>query len=93
MGRRKTSNNDTNQNSSSSHQLHDAKTRFDDPDETTECSNHDESMCEPDGDEKTSADYYFDSYSHFGKPRVQTFRLVSEKTGEKKRESFEMKPS
>ncbi|KAE7998586.1 hypothetical protein FH972_003117 [Carpinus fangiana] len=75
MGRRKNSNNDTNQSSSSfnsSHQLHDAKIRFEDPEETTECSTHDESMCEPDddslldGDDKTSADYYFDSYSHFG---------------------------
>ena len=46
-------------------------------------NNLDESMCDPecsdkaidepndvsfmDGDDKTSADYYFDSYSHFGK--------------------------
>lgn len=51
-------------------------------DETNESSNLDESMCEPEAsgkavddsmcdrddvsDDKTSADYYFDSYSHFG---------------------------
>ncbi|KAA8523223.1 hypothetical protein F0562_009646 [Nyssa sinensis] len=55
------------------------KTRFeyedDDQDETieetaTESSNlEDDAMCEPDesmGGDRTSADYYFDSYSHFG---------------------------
>lgn len=48
--------------------------------DATEGSNVDEMMCDleesantslveesfPDGDDKTSADYYFDSYSHFG---------------------------
>ena len=56
--------------------------RFEDADEViedaAESSNLDESMCDPnadakepaisfiDADDKTSADYYFDSYSHFG---------------------------
>ncbi|CAI9100527.1 OLC1v1037648C1 [Oldenlandia corymbosa var. corymbosa] len=56
------------------------ESRFQDPDETieeaaTESSNLEEdlTMCDPDPDDasvigadKTSADYYFDSYSHFG---------------------------
>ncbi|KAL3532586.1 hypothetical protein ACH5RR_006107 [Cinchona calisaya] len=57
----------------------DDEDRFRDPEETaTESSNLEEDfvMCEPDpdddaddiiiGSDKTSADYYFDSYSHFG---------------------------
>ncbi|KAB1209302.1 putative protein arginine N-methyltransferase 1 [Morella rubra] len=89
MGRRKNGNNVANVSSSSfnsSHQLENTRIRFEDPEETTESSNLDESMCEADGsdkvaeestcepddvsfvegDDKTSADYYFDSYSHFG---------------------------
>lgn len=47
--------------------------RFQDADEiiedAAETSNLDQSMCVgdlDDSDDKTSADYYFDSYSHFG---------------------------
>nr|POF18363.1 protein arginine n-methyltransferase 1.1 [Quercus suber] len=54
-------------------------------------NNIDESMCDPecsdkainepndvsfmDGDDKTSADYYFDSYSHFGIHEVSEFNI------------------
>lgn len=65
--------------------------RFQDPDETleeaaTESSNLEEdfAMCEPDPDDacvigadKTSADYYFDSYSHFGIHLQPNFTLSS----------------
>ncbi|KAL1318808.1 hypothetical protein HN51_071098 [Arachis hypogaea] len=70
MGRRK----NNNDNNSMNNHL-----RFQDADEViqdaAESSNlDDQSMCEPepsepsfiDSDDKTSADYYFDSYSHFG---------------------------
>ncbi|CAK8533881.1 unnamed protein product [Lathyrus sativus] len=74
MGRRKTknqinqeSNNHTNMDTNNNH------LRFQDADEViedaAETSNLDQSMggCElDDSNDKTSADYYFDSYSHFG---------------------------
>lgn len=79
MGRHKSTDNDANQSSSSfnsSHQQRNSKIRFEDPEDIADCSNVDESMCDADadaddvsfleGDDKTSADYYFDSYSHFG---------------------------
>jgi len=42
--------------------------RFEDAEEAVEeSSNLDQSMCDiAESDDKTSADYYFDSYSHFG---------------------------
>lgn len=48
--------------------------------EETTSSNLDESMCELDesivGGDKTSADYYFDSYSHFGIHEVGIMHLA-----------------
>ncbi|KAD0098657.1 hypothetical protein E3N88_44786 [Mikania micrantha] len=36
----------------------------------------DSSMCEPADDDKTSADYYFDSYSHFGIHEVECSQMA-----------------
>lgn len=72
MGRRKT-NNQTNQDSNMATNNDNNHLRFQDADEViqdaAETSNLDQSMggCElDDSNDKTSADYYFDSYSHFG---------------------------
>ncbi|OVA11775.1 Ribosomal L11 methyltransferase [Macleaya cordata] len=80
MARRRNNNNQSsssNNNESFSHPQV-TKLSIDDEEEeeefveemTTESSNLDHSMCEADetliGSDKTSADYYFDSYSHFG---------------------------
>lgn len=54
-----TKNNHNEQESNGSDQNQNTKLRFEDADE---------SMCDADvADDITSADYYFDSYSHFGK--------------------------
>ncbi|XP_058727237.1 probable protein arginine N-methyltransferase 1.2 [Vicia villosa] len=72
MGRRKT-NNQTNNNTNMATNNDNNHLRFQDADEViadaAETSNLDQSMggCElDDSNDKTSADYYFDSYSHFG---------------------------
>ncbi|XP_073034128.1 protein arginine N-methyltransferase 1.1-like isoform X2 [Primulina eburnea] len=66
-----------------------SKIRFEyeeDEDETLEeVATESSSMCEPegifnDGDNKTSADYYFDSYSHFGKLLLLLLDAVRTKT-------------
>lgn len=68
MGRRK----NNNQSSSSKEYTNmSGHLRFEDADEAVEAveesSNLDQSMCDVEiSDDKTSADYYFDSYSHFG---------------------------
>jgi len=69
MGRRK--NNSNNNQCSSSKEDADMNSnhlRFEEADEAVdESSNLDQSMCDiEESDDKTSADYYFDSYSHFG---------------------------
>ncbi|KAG5022484.1 hypothetical protein JHK85_018826 [Glycine max] len=69
MGRRK--NNSNNNQCSSSKEDADMNSnhlRFEEADEAVdESSNLDQSMCDIEkSDDKTSADYYFDSYSHFG---------------------------
>nr|ACU24230.1 unknown [Glycine max] len=69
MGRRK--NNSNNNQCSSSKEDTDMNSnhlRFEEADEAVdESSNLDQSMCDiEESDDKTSADYYFDSYSHFG---------------------------
>lgn len=76
MGRRKDNNHSLGGCSSKMHEhIH-----FEDADEViedaAESSNLDESICEAsmafiDSDDKTSADYYFDSYSHFGNFSLQ----------------------
>ncbi|KAK6941411.1 hypothetical protein RJ641_026788 [Dillenia turbinata] len=78
MGRKKNNNKQSsandgdNNNNVLNHEQEATHSRFEDDsmDEVIEVSNLDESMCEFDesviGSDKTSADYYFDSYSHFG---------------------------
>ncbi|KAI4347016.1 hypothetical protein L6164_007867 [Bauhinia variegata] len=81
MGRRKNNSNSERAGGCNNGNMN-QHTRFEEADEVIEeaavSSNLDESMCEPedsvgdpsmpliDSDDKTSADYYFDSYSHFG---------------------------
>ncbi|XP_020239987.1 protein arginine N-methyltransferase 1.1 [Cajanus cajan] len=65
MGRRKNNNQSSSSKEDTNMNNHH---RFEDADEPVdESSNLDQSMCHiDDSDDKTSADYYFDSYSHFG---------------------------
>lgn len=66
MGRRKSNNNQC--SASKEDTTMSNHFRFEDAEEAVEeSSNLDQSMCDIDeSDDKTSADYYFDSYSHFG---------------------------
>ncbi|KAL9324691.1 hypothetical protein ACSQ67_009548 [Phaseolus vulgaris] len=66
MGRRKSNNNQC--SSSKEDTTMSSHLRFEDAEEAVEeSSNLDQSMCDiAESDDKTSADYYFDSYSHFG---------------------------
>ncbi|KAF8400976.1 hypothetical protein HHK36_014279 [Tetracentron sinense] len=72
MGRRKGNNKSSSGNSSNNFNHHDTNPIVEDQDfeDTTESSNLDNTNYELDesiiGSDKTSADYYFDSYSHFG---------------------------
>ncbi|XP_043703311.1 probable protein arginine N-methyltransferase 1 [Telopea speciosissima] len=74
MGRRKGHNkqsSSSNNNFSSHQQVTNMMVDDEDLDETTESSNLDDPISDEPGDsligaDKTSADYYFDSYSHFG---------------------------
>lgn len=58
-----------NHNEQGSDQNQNTKLPFEDADET---------MCDADvADDITSADYYFDSYSHFGNKKLSSLKLLS----------------